>query len=64
SGGGSRTPNLAAYLGQRFETHVEMLDPFKKVAVNDRQFPADRLEPLASCASVAVGLALRRVGDR
>ncbi|MBI3447823.1 MAG: type IV pilus assembly protein PilM [Acidobacteria bacterium] len=64
SGGGSRTPNLAAYLGQRFETHVEMLDPFKKVAVNDRQFPADRLEPLASCASVAVGLALRKVGDR
>jgi len=64
AGGASRTSNLATYLGQRFETHVEMLDPFKKVAVNDRQFPLDRLEPLAACASVAVGLALRKVGDR
>jgi type IV pilus assembly protein PilM len=64
AGGASRTSNLAAYLGQRFDTHVEMLDPFKKVAVNDRQFPLDTLEPLAPCASVAVGLALRKVGDR
>jgi len=64
SGGASRTGSLATYLGQRFDTHVEMLDPFKKVAVNERQFPLDRLEPLSACASVAVGLALRRVGDR
>ena len=64
AGGGSRTPNLAAYLGQRFDTHVELLDPFRKMVVNDRQFPPERLEPLAACASVAVGLALRKVGDR
>lgn len=64
SGGASRTPNLSSYLGQRFDTHVEMLDPFKKVAVNERQFPADRLEPLGASASVAVGLALRKGGDR
>jgi type IV pilus assembly protein PilM len=64
SGGASRTPNLSTYLGQRFDTQVEVLDPFRKMIVNERLFPADRLEPLASCASVAVGLALRKVGDR
>jgi len=64
SGGASRTLNLSSYLGQRFETHVEMLDPFKKIAVNDRQWPSDRLEPLGAAASVAVGLALRKAGDR
>jgi type IV pilus assembly protein PilM len=64
SGGASRTPNLSTYLGQRFETQVEMLDPFRKVAISERQFPSDRLEPLSACASIAVGLAIRKVGDR
>jgi len=64
SGGASQTPGLATYLSQRFDTQVEMLDPFRKMVVNERQFPPERLEPLASCASVAVGLALRKAGDR
>ncbi len=64
TGGGSRAGNLTTYLGQRFETEVELMDPFKKIVVNERQFPPDRLEPLSACASVAVGLALRKVGDR
>ena len=64
SGGASQTPNLNTYLSQRFETQVEMLDPFRQIAVNDRQFPAERLEPVGAAASVAVGLALRKAGDR
>jgi len=64
SGGTSRTPGLAEYLSQRFETRVEMMDPFQRIVVSERQFPSERLEPLAASASVAVGLALRKVGDR
>jgi type IV pilus assembly protein PilM len=64
TGGASRTPNLATYLGQRFDTEVQLLDPFRKIVVNERQFPPERLEPLAACATVAVGLALRKAGDR
>jgi len=64
SGGASRTPGLASFLGTKFDTQVEVMDPFKKIVVSERQFPPDRLEPLASCAGVAVGLALRKVGDR
>ncbi|HXI04446.1 MAG TPA: type IV pilus assembly protein PilM [Candidatus Saccharimonadales bacterium] len=64
SGGTSRTPELSTYLAQRFETQVEMLDPFRQIAVNDRQFPFERLEAVGAAASVAVGLALRKAGDR
>jgi type IV pilus assembly protein PilM len=64
SGGASATPELTTYLSQRFETQVEMMDPFRQIAVNERQFPAERLEPVGAAASVAVGLALRKAGDR
>lgn len=64
SGGASRTPDLTTYLSQRFETQVEMMDPFRQMAVNERQFPPERLESVGAAASVAVGLALRKAGDR
>ncbi len=64
SGGSSRTPGLTDYLGQRFDATVEMLDPFQKIVVSERQFPAERLEPLASASVIAVGLALRKADDR
>ncbi|HKY34138.1 MAG TPA: type IV pilus assembly protein PilM [Candidatus Polarisedimenticolia bacterium] len=64
TGGAARTPNLAPYLSRRFETQVEIMNPFRSIAVNERAFPPDRLEPLTTAASVAVGLALRKVGDK
>ena len=64
SGGASRTPGLTEYLGQRFDATVENLDPFQKIVVSERQFPAERLEPLASASAIAVGLALRKADDR
>ncbi len=64
SGGGARTPNLMNYLSTRFETRVEMMNPFRKIQINERAFPMDKLEPMAAATSVAMGLALRKVGDK
>lgn len=64
TGGASRTSNLKAYLSRRFETQVEALNPFRGIQVNERAFPPDRLEPMTASAAVAVGLALRKVGDK
>ena len=64
TGGAARTPSLMSYLSRRFETQVEMMDPFRNIQISDRAFPADRLEPMTAAASVAVGLALRKVGDK
>jgi type IV pilus assembly protein PilM len=63
SGGASRVEGFAEALHERFGTEVERFDPFKQVA-----FDAGRLgvsvDEVAPVAAVAVGLALRRAGDR
>jgi type IV pilus assembly protein PilM len=64
TGGAARTPNLVSYLSRRFDTQVEIMNPFRSIAINERAFPPDRLEPMSTAAAVAVGLALRKVGDK
>jgi len=41
-----------------------MFDPFRQVALDGKKFPAEQREMITPTAAVAVGLALRRVGDR
>jgi Tfp pilus assembly PilM family ATPase len=50
-------------LGERFEAPVEPFDPFRKIAFDARRFQVDAAE-VGATAAVAVGLALRRAGDR
>ena len=64
TGGAAKTPNLVSYLSRRFETQVEMLNPFRNIQINERAFPPEKLEPVKASAAVAVGLALRKVGDK
>ena len=64
SGGASRVEGFAEALQERFGTPVERFDPFKKVTLDVEKFSADQREAMAPTAAVAVGLALRRAGDR
>jgi type IV pilus assembly protein PilM len=61
SGGGSKLPNLAAYLSSRFEMPVEILNPFRQIKVDSRKFDPDYLHDVTPEMVVAVGLALRGV---
>ncbi|MGE0042313.1 MAG: type IV pilus assembly protein PilM [Vicinamibacterales bacterium] len=63
SGGASRVEGFAEALRERFDTAVERFDPFRQVTFDDRKLGASA-EELAPFAAVAVGLALRRMGDR
>ena len=63
SGGASRVEDFRELLQQRFGTPVEEFDPFRTVAWNAKSLGAAPSDVAAS-AAVAVGLALRRVGDR
>jgi type IV pilus assembly protein PilM len=63
SGGASRAEGFTEMLGERFQAPVESFDPFRKVAFDAAKFKLDAAE-VAPTAAVAVGLALRRVGDR
>jgi type IV pilus assembly protein PilM len=63
SGGASRAEGFTEMLAERFQAPVESFDPFKRIAFDAKKFNADPVET-APTAAVAVGLALRRVGDR
>ncbi len=63
-GGASRAEGFRELLGERFEVPIEAFDPFKRVAFEARKFGVNDPADVAPTAAVAVGLALRRVGDR
>ncbi|MGE0449163.1 MAG: type IV pilus assembly protein PilM [Vicinamibacterales bacterium] len=62
SGGAAAVDGFAEALGKRFGIAVESFDPFRLIAV-DRIQDAD-VAQLAPTSVVAVGLALRKAGDR
>jgi type IV pilus assembly protein PilM len=64
SGGASRAEGFTEMLTERFEAPVEGLDPFKRVGFDMKKLQVDSPAEVAPTAAVAVGLALRRVGDR
>jgi type IV pilus assembly protein PilM len=63
SGGASRAEGFTEMLTERFEAPVETFDPFKKIAFDAKKLGTDPAE-MGATAAVAVGLALRRAGDR
>jgi type IV pilus assembly protein PilM len=63
-GGASRAEGFTELLAERFEAPVELFDPFKRVAFDAKKFAVGDPADVAPTAAVAVGLALRRVGDR
>ncbi len=64
SGGASRAEGFTEMLSERFEAPVEPFDPFKRIGFEGKKFQVDAPADIAPTVAVAVGLALRRVGDR
>jgi type IV pilus assembly protein PilM len=64
SGGASRVEGFAEALQERFGTPVEMFDPFRKVTLDPKKYSGEQRDAIVPTAAVAVGLALRRAGDR
>jgi type IV pilus assembly protein PilM len=64
SGGGSVVDGFAGALEERFGAPVEIFDPFKRISFEAHRLGIEDTERLGSTAAVAVGLALRRMGDR
>jgi type IV pilus assembly protein PilM len=64
SGGASRVDGFTQALAERFGAPVEMFDPFRTIAFEPAKLGVDEASGLVQTAAVAVGLALRKVGDR
>ncbi len=64
SGGTSRVDGFIDRLAERFGAPVELFDPFRRIQFDAKRFGIERVEDVAPTSAVAVGLALRRAGDR
>jgi type IV pilus assembly protein PilM len=61
AGGSARIHGLQQYFQDKFNATTELLNPFRSVKLGN--LDADYLQEVAPMATVAVGLALRKVGD-
>jgi len=64
SGGGAMIPGIAADLAQRLGIETEIINPFKKIALDKRILNRETPEQIGPIAAVSVGLALRKIGDK
>ncbi len=63
SGGGALIKDFPALLSERVGVDVRIVDPFTNIQIPDG-FDKGYLKKIGPIVSIAVGLALRRVGDR
>jgi len=64
SGGSCRIPDFKKYLELETGIAVAELNPFANLIINDKLFDPKYLKYMAPQAAVAVGLALRSIGDK
>ncbi|WP_041585737.1 type IV pilus assembly protein PilM [Syntrophus aciditrophicus] len=64
SGGGAKLPGIVEELRQRLGVDTEILNPFQKIAINDKTVDVSLVEQMGPALAVSLGLALRRVGDK
>ncbi len=64
SGGCARIANFTNLLSQRLNIPVEVSNPFKNIKIDPKKFDPAFVSEAAPLCAVAVGLAIRRPGDR
>jgi len=64
SGGSALIPGLVPFFSRELKLPVELFNPFNQVKVNPEVFDREALNRVAPQAVTALGLALRRRGDR
>jgi type IV pilus assembly protein PilM len=63
AGGSCQVLNLDQVLKERLGARVEVMNPFREIDYSESQFPPEWLNRHAPSMAVAVGMALRGVGD-
>lgn len=63
AGGGSGVLNLDAILREKFGIPVEIMNPFRNIAINESDFNPEWISEVGPSMAVAVGLAIRKLGD-
>jgi type IV pilus assembly protein PilM len=64
SGGSAKIPGIVNDLTHRLSVEAEIANPFKKIGYNIKSLDPATIEEIKPIATVGVGLALRKVGDK
>jgi type IV pilus assembly protein PilM len=60
----AKGPTIRTALAQRLDASVQLIDPWRQVTSNPKVFAPEYLQAVGPLFTVAVGLAMRRVGDK
>ncbi|MBI4666141.1 MAG: type IV pilus assembly protein PilM [Nitrospinae bacterium] len=63
-GGTAMIEGVETIMGQELGLSCELINPFRNIKVNTKVFDPEYIEKIAPMAVVAVGLAIRRLGDK
>src|SRR5436190_966252 len=63
AGGGSGVLNLDAIQRDKYGIPVGIMDPFQKVTIDEKEFNPEELAEIGPSMAIAVGLAMRKLGD-
>jgi type IV pilus assembly protein PilM len=63
TGGTAQVVHMKESLGERLKTQVELLNPFRRIPPAGKAASPEVVNQMMPTASVAVGLALRKIGD-
>jgi len=64
SGGGAKLPGIVNELQQRLGIDTEIINPFQKIAISNKNVDASLVEQMGPAMAVSMGLALRRLEDK
>ncbi len=64
SGGACKIPGIEDIVGEKTSIPVELIDPFRQIEINPDAFDPEYIKDIALQATVAIGLAIRKLGDK
>jgi type IV pilus assembly protein PilM len=64
AGGVAKSTQVVVALEQRLNIPVEVLNPFRSILVNEKDFDPEYIGAVGPLYTVAAGLAMRRLGDK
>ena len=64
TGGSAKVPGLTNVVESKLGVPTEVANPFRSIEIDERKFNAAHITDVAPAAAVAMGLAMRYVGDK
>ena len=64
SGGSSRIAGLSDLLSQRLNIGTQLVNPLAKIGYNKKNIDEGKLDSIRTIGAVAIGLGLRKIGDK